>query len=84
VLWAFNPQHLQYLRGFVAAKDRRIPPRKATDPLNAIKTQIFHWDARCCRDDFQADVRSFDKRIAGTIGAENGGTDAEKHRAGRA
>lgn len=37
-LWAFNTQHLQYLRDFVAAKDRHTPPREAKDPLNSLLT----------------------------------------------
>lgn len=37
-LWAFNLRHLQYLRDFVAAKDRHTPPRETKDPLNSLLT----------------------------------------------
>jgi hypothetical protein len=37
-IWAFNQRHLQYLRDFVAAKDRHTPPRETKDPLNSLLT----------------------------------------------
>jgi len=37
---------------------------------------------RCCQEGLRADIRPFDKPIAGSIGAENGRIDAGKHPAG--
>lgn len=35
-LWAFNMRHLQFIRDYVAAEDRRSPPRERNDPLNSL------------------------------------------------
>ena len=35
-LWAYNPDHLSFLRQFVEATDRRRPDRSSTDRLNGL------------------------------------------------
>ena len=35
-LWAYNPDHLSFLKQYVEATDRRRPIRNTTDPLNGL------------------------------------------------
>ena len=44
ILWAYNSRHLEFLREYIQATNRRRPPRKPADPLNTLlASRLPRW-----------------------------------------